>query len=41
MTFGIQTNGTTRVLAMTCLGLLVIAAVQLAFPAQPLCSGHS
>ncbi len=35
MTIGIQTNGTTRVLAMTCLGLLVIAAVQLAFPARP------
>lgn len=35
MTIGIQTNGTTRALAMTCLGLLVIAAVQLAFPAQP------
>jgi len=35
MTISIQTNGTTRVLAMTCLGLLVIAAVQLAFPTQP------
>jgi len=35
MTISIQTNGTTRVLAMTCLGLLVIAAAQLAFPTQP------
>ena len=35
MNAGIQTNGTTRVLALTSLSLLVIAAVQLAFPAQP------
>lgn len=34
MSTGIHTNGTTRVLAMTCLGLLVVAAVQLAFPAK-------
>jgi hypothetical protein len=35
MTNGIQTNGTTRILAMMCLILLVVAAVQLAFPAKP------
>ena len=34
MNTGIQANGTTRVLAMTCVGLLSIAAVQLAFPAK-------
>lgn len=35
MTIGIQTNGTTRILAMMCIILLVVAAVQLAFPAKP------
>ena len=31
-----QTNGTTKVLALMSLGLLFIAAIQLVFPAQPL-----
>lgn len=35
MSIGLQTNSTTRALALMSLGLLVIAAVQLAFPAQP------
>ena len=35
MSLGMQSNGTTRVLASICLGLLVIAALQLAFPAHP------
>ena len=35
MSIRMQTNGTTRVLALMSLGLLVIAAVQLAFPARP------
>lgn len=35
MNFGLLTNGTTRALALTSVVLLIIAAVQLAFPAQP------
>lgn len=35
MSIGLQTNGSTRALALMSLSLLVIAAFQLAFPAQP------
>jgi hypothetical protein len=35
MTISSRTSGTTRVLAMMCLGLLAIATIQLAFSARP------